>query len=526
MTTSVAGSRATTGTPTPDHAAALSAVTALILPAQTPGGVGRADVQRIVAEAEEHGWPDVVLVAEFVGVLASRFDSSIDGRELLGRILTQARRDGDQVWEALALAMGATDAVPDPRPTLDADRDLARAVVLLRSVPEGHPMLASAHGQCSMAFLSRDMWERALDHTDAASDCLRGTGEDEWRLAISLYNRAEIGLRRLCALRGLGPRDELVVEADLARSAIHEVPQDLLPEDWRRDLHIFENLVDAIGPSPTEPARPLADRDGAEYAAYVDIAEALMESSPGRARPLLTRALVALDPVRETEFHLLALTLDAELEATEHGSETAGLRLGRDLAARRGRAQRAAVEAMDALIENEYMSGEHDRLRMAAEIDALTGVANRRGLSTHLARLVDPVDDSRRDDEAVLVVIDVDNFKGVNDTHGHEVGDEVLVRVAHALRSAVRDTDLVVRWGGDEFLLLLDTQDLNGAGRRCRQIASHVRNEPWDELSPGLAVTVSIGLAVGKLGELDAVRDAADRALYRAKARGRDGIAF
>ncbi len=197
--------------------------------------------------------------------------------------------------------------------------------------------------------------------------------------------------------------------------------------------------------------------------------------------------------------------------------------MARELALRRQEARAAAVEAIGSLIQNERLSAEHARLRVAAEVDALTGVANRRGLTGHVEALVGGGHGAPRD-EVTLVLVDVDHFKAVNDTYGHEVGDEVLVRVAASLRMIVRGTDLVVRWGGDEFLLLLDTDQPGAAERRCLEVAEMVRRDFWDDLAEGLKVTVSIGLAVGKVDDLDALRHMADRALYRAKERGRDGV--
>lgn len=508
------------GARTPEHQHAMDRVTELILRAQTPGATTTEERQGIVEEAHAHGWDDVVMVGEYVAVLAARYDKSLDGGDHLSALLARARQDDDEVWEALALAMGATDAVPDPRPRLDADRDLAHATVLLENAHRHHEFLASAHGQCATAYLARDMWDLALEHTAAAEACHLQARHDAWRLATAMYNRAEIHLRRLCAMRQTGDRPELRAEGEAARSAARRVPLALLPESWAVDLHIFENLVDAIVPPADDDPRPLAAQEDAEFAAYVDLARAFSDPDPPEARRHLARALEDIDADREPEFHLLALTLDAELEAAVLGHPTAGLRLGRELALRRDHARTDAVEAMRSLIRHEQMVAEHARLRVAAEFDALTGVANRRGLSRHVELLTE-----HERSEVTLVLVDLDHFKEVNDTHGHEVGDEVLVRVASALRSVVRDTDLVVRWGGDEFLLLLDTDDLDAAARRCAVLVEDIRLEHWDDLAPALSVTVSIGLAVGKVGDLDGLREAADRALYRAKQRGRDGVA-
>ncbi|WP_392542184.1 GGDEF domain-containing protein [Oryzobacter telluris] len=476
------------------------------------------------ARAMDHGWVDVLLVTDYVRLLASENDPD-EAPARHAALLERARASGDIVFEALALGQGATAVMWGDRARLDVDRDLARATVLLRDAPQGHKMLGSAHVECATAYLDRDMWDLALEHTSEAAAQWETDEHDLERMGTLLYNRAEIHLRRLCVLRQSGPAAELVEFGDRARFAAQHVPIEQIPESWRIDVHIFENLVDAIAPPETGLSREMADGEGTDFATYVALARSFVEPDAGEARRFLAEALDAWDRVRYPELYLLALTRDAELESVQLGFETAGLRVARELALRRHEARVAGVEAMASLIREEQMLSEHARLRVEAELDALTGVANRRGLAGHVDALTDRVRGLGRDPEMALVLVDVDHFKGVNDTFGHDVGDEVLVRVANALRTVVRETDLVVRWGGDEFILLLDTDDLPAATRRCRSLARGIRGDHWDDLAPGLSVTVSIGLAVGKISALDDLRDAADRALYRVKAAGRDGVA-
>ena len=511
------------GDRSPEHSAALTRATGLILTAQTPGCVDAEDLHRLVTESDANGWADVAMVAEYVAVLASRYDTRIDGWEHLALLLERARASGDTVWEALALALGTTDAAADPRPRLEGDRDLARATVLLEAVDGEHDMLASAYGQCASGYLTRDLWDFALVQTEAATQWLREGTHDRWRQATAMYNLAEIHVRRLCARRQSGPDDALAGLADDTRTAIRRVPLDDIPASWRSDLHIFENLVDAISPPADHPPRERADAEGAEFATFLDLATAFTTPDPTEARQWAARAVAAFDPTKDPELSLLSLTLDAELEAAERGEETAGLRLGRELARRRVRTREAAAEAMSSLIENERLAGEHARLRDEAELDTLTRVANRRGFAARVDTLAERVRGGRRA-EMTLVLVDVDHFKEVNDTHGHEVGDEVLVRIASALRAEVRESDVVARWGGDEFIMLLDSDDLAMARRRCALLVRRVRTDSWDDLAPDLSVTVSVGLAVGKVTDLDGLREAADRALYRAKVAGRDGV--
>ncbi|WP_377642391.1 GGDEF domain-containing protein [Oryzobacter terrae] len=506
-----------------DHHAAFELARSQIRTSQTPE-YDPDVVTRLQETATEHGWADVLLVADYVRLLANESDPD-EAPALHAALLERARASGDPVFEALALGQGATAVMWGARARLDADRDLARATVLLRDAAPGHKMLGSAHVECATAYLDRDMWDLALEHTSAAAAQWETDEHDVERMGTLLYNRAEINLRRLCVLRQAGPAPELAEYGERARYAAQHVPVERIPESWRIDVHIFENLVDAIAPPEAAAPREMADGAGTDFATYVALARSFVEPDPGEARRFLAEAIDAWDRVRHPELFLLALTRDAELESTQLGFETAGLRVARELALRRHEARVAAVEAMASLIREETMVSEHARLRVEAELDVLTGVANRRGLAGHVAALTDVVRGVGRDREMALVLVDVDHFKGVNDTYGHDVGDEVLVRVAGALRAVVRDSDLVVRWGGDEFILLLDTDNPAVATKRCRAVVRGIRAEHWDDLAPGLAVTVSIGFAVGKVSALDDLREAADRALYRAKDGGRDGVA-
>jgi diguanylate cyclase (GGDEF)-like protein/PAS domain S-box-containing protein len=164
---------------------------------------------------------------------------------------------------------------------------------------------------------------------------------------------------------------------------------------------------------------------------------------------------------------------------------------------------------------------EHERqLRHLADHDPLTGLLNRRGfeaaLTAHVAR-------TRRYGAAgALLVLDLDNFKHVNDTHGHHAGDALLSEVADGLRERVRETDVLARLGGDEFAVLLPVETAAQAEVAAAALVAVVR-----ERGQAHGVTASLGVAPVDAtvtdGEELLVR--ADRAMYAAKAAGRDGVA-
>ncbi|MCZ2826707.1 GGDEF domain-containing protein [Modestobacter sp. VKM Ac-2981] len=156
--------------------------------------------------------------------------------------------------------------------------------------------------------------------------------------------------------------------------------------------------------------------------------------------------------------------------------------------------------------------------RDGAVVDPLTGLFNRASLTD---RFADARAQARAlDRELGLVVLDLDHFKVVNDSHGHARGDEVLQAFADRLRTAVRSTDLVYRMGGEEFLVLLPGHDQPEAVAVAERIRASVAAAPL----AGLSVTVSAGVtsARDEALSLRAMTDAADRALYAAKRGGRN----
>lgn len=163
------------------------------------------------------------------------------------------------------------------------------------------------------------------------------------------------------------------------------------------------------------------------------------------------------------------------------------------------------------------------QLERLASLDTLTGLHNRR----HADAFLDlALESAARESVAFSVALaDVDHFKQINDGHSHAVGDRVLECVARILGDRVRETDLVARYGGEEFLFCLLGMDETRAARFCEELRHAVESHAWAELSPGLQVTLSIGLAARRdeatVGDL---LQRADACLYRAKDLGRNRV--
>ena len=159
-------------------------------------------------------------------------------------------------------------------------------------------------------------------------------------------------------------------------------------------------------------------------------------------------------------------------------------------------------------------------LRDQALRDALTGVHNRRAGESVLARAWT---EATTDGEPFSVIMaDIDHFKLINDTHGHAAGDRVLINIADALRNCVRTSDVLVRWGGEEFLVVAAGCGLSRAVELAERMRAAVAECRDDEAG---RVTLSLGVAEWQIGELvDALVQRADEAQYRAKSGGRDRV--
>lgn len=147
-----------------------------------------------------------------------------------------------------------------------------------------------------------------------------------------------------------------------------------------------------------------------------------------------------------------------------------------------------------------------------------TRIGNRRLLERVLAHLAA----SRT--HVALLMADIDNFKDINDTFGHGVGDHVLRVLGRILAGDARNGQVVVRYGGEEFVFALPSVDLAAAADIAERIRLKVSSYPWEDLGSRLGVTISIGVANGPATSWRSVLATADSALYLAKQRGRNRV--
>lgn len=207
------------------------------------------------------------------------------------------------------------------------------------------------------------------------------------------------------------------------------------------------------------------------------------------------------DPAKEAVSVLMACFILVLLGRTSHIFALIGMGMQQEK-----KALATAVEEINRLIMHDTLTGLFNRRCMQELLEAEYARAHRTG------------------HHCCIVLIDLDHFKRINDGHGHNVGDDVLVSFARVMQAVLRETDMIGRWGGEEFLVLMpDTQPAQHARMALDRLREALQQEMVSATVPELRVTFSAGVVSRQDGEgLDHALERADQALYRAKALGRD----
>jgi two-component system cell cycle response regulator len=175
-----------------------------------------------------------------------------------------------------------------------------------------------------------------------------------------------------------------------------------------------------------------------------------------------------------------------------------------------------------------YAEKLRDNVQLSIEMaitDALTGLYNRRYMETHVGTLVDQA--LTRNKPLSVLILDIDYFKSINDTHGHDAGDDVLQDFAIRIRKSIRGIDLACRYGGEEFVVVMPETDMAVATMVAQRLRRRIAGEPFPIQKGTKTIDVTISIGIAALGPDDnaaAVIKRADRALYRAKRDGRNRV--
>jgi diguanylate cyclase (GGDEF)-like protein len=430
---------------------------------------------------------------------------------------------------------------------LDRAREIAQQLQDHDLLYWAHNRTGVVHGTMGNRALSTDYLRRALSMADGmdaeARFCILNNVGDN---AVHLVAELRADGRTEAAAAALSESIGHVAEAlRLARAAGHPYRQSISLDNYGMllalggDYRQAEQLI--------EEARTLAAAHG--YRALESGAlqhQAQVRLMRGECAAAVTGLHAALERALAAGETPLAMEINRELSDAYElvGDPAAALRHYReyhrlertahnDVAAARARMAVHDFELDNARLEadNARLEAELHRLR-AAELEAdklalqqqatedpLTGLPNRRYAELRLPALI------ATGGPVCVAVADVDKFKDVNDRFGHPVGDQVLRQIASILQSSVRDSDLVARLGGEEFLIGLDGLSPAEAAARCELLRAGVAAYDWESLQSGLAVTISLGVAPVLPGDdLKAAVKLADERLYAAKRAGRNRV--
>jgi diguanylate cyclase (GGDEF)-like protein len=373
--------------------------------------------------------------------------------------------------------------------------------------------------------------QHAMVCLNEAMEIAQGQDADLWRnVRLSLNNAIN---RQADPLPSGSPECRAALEPQLARW--QTLADDFgAAGDARLEAMALGNLaitLHRVG-RPADAAAALQALLGRYRALKMRPNEIICEEQLGRCHQAMGQPAVAREHFRRAIDMLadggslddLQLALDG-LSAVEEqlghlAAALAALREWRRVGERKSdEAARNAVSQRELRIELARLTSQWAQ---QATQDPLTGLANRRALDQWLAPALAR---AAHGEPLVLLLMDLDHFKQVNDNFGHDVGDTVLRRVAQLIRQHCRSSDLAVRYGGEEFLLALAGAPAVEAADIAERLRAAVQAHDWQRVRPGLVVTVSMGLtSADEAGDAAGLLTLADRRLYAAKYGGRNRL--
>lgn len=495
----------------------------------TPGAILRC--RALAALATAAGDAQTLRYALYIrGIAANELGRGDEASECAERLLELARDDLRTYWQAKALALlaNAHSGRGDSAGALDL---LARASVMLGVFDGRDYNQVSANGAIALALRRVELFEasdkqlrrmiarlKPWDAITIVADSLHTVAE--WGLALQVIGETAAASRQfaVCASRAVWLR-RLVAET--GRTAFE-------PFALTGEVFASTMLGDNEAALAQIPALLLRDELRTERVerllAHFALATALIDVGRyDEAQDHLLRLRKIAVRERRTTWMTIADAALMRMYVRQFGDHPAVSRsyaMYQRLAVSQWSEREARFDNLQSRMRVHRLIEEGAQMTELSRLDALTGASNRRVLEDVLAGPLVPLS---------AVFVDVDNFKDVNDSFSHVVGDKVLVQLVQLLRSASRAEDQVVRYGGDEFLVLLDPHTAGSAvasekaavGLALR-ILDVVRTHDWDALASGLAITVSVGVVSG-VGPADLLTSVS-AALHDAKELGRDRL--
>jgi diguanylate cyclase len=247
---------------------------------------------------------------------------------------------------------------------------------------------------------------------------------------------------------------------------------------------------------------------------------------------LLTRAMVSVDSENDA-YHRKIMQQSEKMEKITRLDDIRKIKSAlekevetlRETVRDKQAGEQARIQTLSSQVKT--LSHELEQAKEESLRDGLTGIYNRRAFDDYLQSLTER-NLLHRQDFAVLI-LDIDDFKAVNDTYGHPVGDRVLLAMADTFGQMVRSDDFLARYGGEEFVMILPGASRRNAAKKAKQICKIIHKTRFtldqNDSQPPLALTVSIGVTAFKKGDMAAtVLERADQALYKAKQSGKNCV--
>ena len=434
------------------------------------------------------------------------FDVALDAAHELVRSTANSIDDGPALVAAYSLAV-CLERMGD---SWQAVRVLGEALDQRGQSPSGRPLLLALNGLCAVTLGAFHRRRGLAD--EAELHALLARGLDAGRRALALLPQASEAAFEVAIVGNLGEVELHLGHLEEARSLLDRAlalggQQGLTAHLWRLASSHADWLLVAGQPGPAlaQAEQALAAMGGRGP-----------QETQVRAHRVAYRACRELGRFEEALHHFEAL------ELIERQRATSQLQAQSQLFVSRIEAQRAQQQAEHARLDAQQARQRAAEFAEHAERDPLTGLGNRRHLARRVGELLPAAE--RTQQAFALAVIDLDHFKQVNDQHGHAVGDQVLAGFAQLLRDHTRHGDVLVRHGGEEFVVLLPATTPVRAREVCERLRGQVAQQAWPQAPASLRVTISIGLANAPAYDAVELLHRADRALYTAKRDGRNQV--
>jgi diguanylate cyclase (GGDEF)-like protein len=483
------------------------------------------EAHRLVAAARAAADPEGECAALYSALAAASVAQDHEGSPALGATMVRvATEHGLTTWESVArqyiarlqLGAGHEDT---------ALSGVVAAELLIDEVPPSVELAVALNG-IALTYLRLGLFEDSERISTRLVEVV-SVVDDVWARVTLTYNRLLNQAAWGLSLERTGSR-EVAQERLRTAAAQARMSPDMARSHARHNfeaLCLFADLMNGTTGIDAALARrtAVAARANVEPLSFVHFALAHRLADDGRfeeARAEIAEGLATVHSLELEPAYSMLVWLRASI-AVRDDPDHQGLRDAWDYAqlatAQVWELRVRRREAAQDRLRIGRMRREHERVEQAALEDPLTRTANRRRLDRERASLLD----TAAGRWITVVYLDIDDFKTINDTHGHELGDAVLRSLARVLNASTRDGDLVGRYGGDEFVVVAHDCSPADADLLSDRLLAAVRAHPWAELHPAVGVRVSLGLASSN-ADHHRLFPVADAALYDAKRAGRD----